>query len=63
MAPTFTNIPPLQSVEATTPMEMLEADCVDLSKYPIQKDGKEFKHVFVSDMCDVKVIPLILWLV
>jgi len=45
MAPTFTNIPPLQSVEATTPMEMLEADCVDLLKYPIQKDGNEFKHV------------------
>jgi hypothetical protein len=47
MAPTFTNMPPLQSIEATTPMEMLEADCVDLSKYPMLKDGKQFKHVLL----------------
>ena len=43
--PRFTNKPPLQPIEATTPMAMVEADLVDMAKYAETRGGKTYRYV------------------
>ena len=43
--PTFNNEAPLQPIIASEPMEILEADLVDLRTHPQQNDGKTYKYV------------------
>ena len=42
---TFHNQAPLQPIIASEPMEILEADLVDLRTHPQQNDGKTYKYV------------------